>query len=474
VLQRYKIDPVPWGGDTSIRIASNMGNSIFVAAYLIMVFPLTIGRVVQSFSAILRDEGRMWSQVARATEYEFVAAIQLIALYMSGSRGPALGWMAGSFFLFLLLSLHWNKRWLTFGSIGAALALGIFLTIFNIPNGPLENLRSSPAIGRFGSLLDAESNSALVRKYIWQGTADLVAPHAPIQFPDGSGDRFNALRLILGYGPESMYVAYNPFYIPELAHVEKRNASPDRSHNETWDALVITGILGILVYLLLFSLVFYYSLKWIGLIVGKRQRNLFLALVAGLGIAGAIGLGLWRGIEYFGVGLPFGMLIGLLIYITFSAVFSSYTPPASTAEAARSLTLIFLIAAIVSHFVEINFGIAIAATRTYFWTYAALIVVVGYILPIYGEYTLVGGRVGAQQATQTEDQRPALKPTKKKRHARSNILASSDSWIGRYREVGTAVLLLSLPLDNGLQFCDKSTGSEIWDRNIMDLFHASA
>jgi hypothetical protein len=54
VLQRYKIDPVPWGGDTSLRIASNMGNSIFVAAYLIMAFPLTVGRIVQSFTRILR------------------------------------------------------------------------------------------------------------------------------------------------------------------------------------------------------------------------------------------------------------------------------------------------------------------------------------------------------------------------------------------------------------------------------------
>ena len=53
LLQRYNIDPIPWGGNVSIRIASNMGNSIFVAAYLIMVFPLTIGRIIESFKAIL-------------------------------------------------------------------------------------------------------------------------------------------------------------------------------------------------------------------------------------------------------------------------------------------------------------------------------------------------------------------------------------------------------------------------------------
>jgi hypothetical protein len=118
VLQRYKVDPIPWAGDTSIRIAANMGNSIFVAAYLVMVFPLTVGRIVQSFGAILKDEQSLWSQVARSTIYVFLAAIQVIALYMSQSRGPALGWLAGSFFLFLLLSLHWQKRWLTLTTSG--------------------------------------------------------------------------------------------------------------------------------------------------------------------------------------------------------------------------------------------------------------------------------------------------------------------------------------------------------------------
>ncbi|MCK4898402.1 MAG: hypothetical protein KAS38_06480, partial [Anaerolineales bacterium] len=157
ILQRYKIDPIPWGGDTSRRIASSMGNSIFVAAYLIMVFPLTIGRIVQVFGAILKDDSYLWSQVARATVYVFTASVQLIAIYMSGSRGPALGLMAGAFFTFLLLSVYWHKRWLTLSIVAGTILLSIFLIVFNIPNGPFESLRTSPAIGRFGRLLDSES-----------------------------------------------------------------------------------------------------------------------------------------------------------------------------------------------------------------------------------------------------------------------------------------------------------------------------
>ncbi|MCK4727254.1 MAG: O-antigen ligase family protein, partial [Anaerolineales bacterium] len=339
ILQRFESDPIPWGGDTTIRIAANMGNSIFVAAYLIMTFPLSVYRIVESFKAILTEDQYLYAHVIRSTFYIFIAALQVIAIYMSGSRGPALGWMASSFFLFLLLSLYWNKRWLTLITIFSAGFIAVFLFIFNIEGGPLDNLRNSPAIGRFGNLLNAESNSALVRKYIWQGAADLVTPHEPVKYPDGSLDRFNLLRPIIGYGPESMYVAYNPFYIPELALVERRNASPDRSHNETWDSLVITGVLGIFAYLAIFIAIFYYGLKWIGLITDLKQRRWFFLITFSGGAISALIFSLWRGLEYFGVAIPFGILLGLLVYITLAALIYKYSVPDTLGESLRRLTL---------------------------------------------------------------------------------------------------------------------------------------
>ncbi len=61
VLQRFEIDPVPWAGNVTRRIAANMGNAIFVAAYLIMVTPLTIGRIVEF---VRRDSEReVWQPV---------------------------------------------------------------------------------------------------------------------------------------------------------------------------------------------------------------------------------------------------------------------------------------------------------------------------------------------------------------------------------------------------------------------------
>jgi tetratricopeptide (TPR) repeat protein/O-antigen ligase len=434
VLQRYQIDPIQWGGDVSVRIAANMGNSIFVAAYLIMVFPLTVYRIVESCGAILEDRGQLVANFSRSTAYVFIGALQLIALFFTGSRGPWLGWMASVFFTFVLLSLLWRKRWMTLGIVGIAVLGAGFLVVLNLSSGPLVGLKNVPGVGRLGQLLDAESRTGRVRTLIWKGAAELVTPHKPIEYPDGNQDPFNLIRPLIGYGPESMYVAYNSFYPPELAQVEKRNASPDRSHNETWDALVRTGVLGLAVYLALFGSVIYYGLKWLGLITNQWQRNLFLGLYLGGGAISAVGFVLGMGAGFFGVGLPFGMIIGVLIYLILTSVSGVYESPQTEGERLRALVIMALLAAVVAHFVEINFGIAIAVTRTYFWTFAGLLLVVGHILPLFGEFDQI-----AAPALQSQDiglqavSKKKAKVTRKRRRGRPDNSRSPDraglSWL---------------------------------------------
>jgi tetratricopeptide (TPR) repeat protein len=434
-LQRVKLDPVPWGGNVSIRVAANMGNSIFVAAYLIMAFPLTVGRLIQSLYDILRSETRLGAHIVRATLYLVIAVFQVFAIVLSGSRGPMLGFVAGLFFIVLLFTLYWRKRVLTFAWTAMMIIAVVFLYVLQIPGGPLSSICKIPGVGRFCLLLDPESNSALVRKYIWEGAANLVAPHEPISFPNGSKDNFNFLRPLIGYGPESMYVAYNPFYVPELGQVEKRNASPDRSHNETWDSIVITGGLGLAAYLLVFVSVFYFSLKWMGVLNSPRQRNLFILLCVSGGLLLAIGVSLWRGVEYVGVGLPYGVLGGLGLYLMLGVLFFYNALTEKIEKSPRAAILIMLLATVIAHFVEINFGIAIAVTRTYFWVCAALIVLVGYILPRHGEYTqLTVSAKGETPALANNGSMPALKDSSKKlktQRRRPSAARSPASAFGR-------------------------------------------
>ncbi len=440
VLQHFGIDPIPWGGDVTRRVASHMGNPIFVAAFLIMVFPLTVGRIVESFNKILWETKGVAYQTARSSIYIFIASLQLIAIYFTQSRGPLLGLLAGSFFLFILLALHWRLRWLITVVTILGILVGGFLLTLNIPDGPLESIRVAPWMGRLGRMLDMTQRSSQVRILIWEGASEMVVPHEPLEFPDGQKDPFNFLRPLIGYGPETMHMAYNPFFPPKLATIEKRNASPDRSHNETWDSLVITGTLGLIIYLGLFALVFYYGFKWLGLVESRMQIILFYLLFVGGGIGSALGFYYWQGIAFFGVALPFGSIIGLIGYLTLNAIFIKQSEENNKYTPERAITLIVLLSAIMAHFVEINFGIAIVSTRTYFFVYAGLIVVAGHQLPQMGGYRINGEEI------EVKEQQPQVSRRKRK----SRLRRSSDHSVVWRREIlisSGIVGLLILPMN---------------------------
>ncbi len=375
LMQRLRLDPLPWGEDTSQRITSTLGNAIFIAAYLIMVVPFTAMRIAQTFHSILREQAGLTRNIILATVYVFTGAMQLLAIWFSGSRGPWLGLLSGMFFWAILMSLAFRQKKVTLGILGLAGLAAAFLITLNIPNGPLEPVRQTESLGRLGRVFEVQDGTSKVRVLIWEGAVDLILPHDPIQYPGGRPDPFNLLRPIVGYGPESMYVAYNRFYPPEIAHYEFRTATPDRSHNETFDALVTTGLLGLVTYLTVFAAVIYYSLKWLGLIT-PQDKWLYVGLYAGGGVAGAVALVAWRGPAYFGVGLPFGMLIGLLAYLAWLAV--NRTLPEG--DEWKALVITALLGGIVAHFTEIHFGIATASTRLHFWVYAGLLVVVGWVM----------------------------------------------------------------------------------------------
>lgn len=368
VLQHFGRDPLPWGGDVTERVASVAGNPIFIGAYLIMVVPLTLVRVIENFARLLEEpsEGESDSDYIApsllAGGYLFLLIIQLLVIVYAQSRGPIIGLGAGLVFFGVVFALRRRIRWLTLSITGLAIASMLFLVVFNLPNSPLEPLRSVKYLGRLGSVFELEGGTGKVRVLIWEGALDLLAA--------------NPVRDVVGYGPEAMYVAFNPHYPPDLAHYEARNASPDRSHNETFDSLVMTGVLGFAAQLLLFGSFFYFVLRWLGMINNPAQRNVFVATAALGGTLGALLPAMIEGsFKLSGVGLPAGIAVGLIIYLLAYAV--THLDQRETTQQPYSLLLIGLLAAVMAHFVEVHFGIAIGATRLSFWTFLALAVVVG-------------------------------------------------------------------------------------------------
>jgi tetratricopeptide (TPR) repeat protein len=265
----------------------------------------------------------------------------------------------------------------------------------------------------------------------------------------------------VGYGPESMYVAYNPFYPSELTQVEKRNASPDRSHNETWDSLVTTGFLGFLVYLYLFGSVVYYGLKWLGLIFDDGKRNLFLALFIGCGIISALGFIMWRGISYVGVALPFGMVVGVILYLTIIALGGAYEITTNDADRNKVVLLAVLLSAIIAHWLEINFGIAIVVTRLYFWVFAALLILLGYRLSLLDREPLELPSGTPKINLFRNQERQTLKKTqRKKRRSGTNQSnrgeGRSSEWV--WEAIASGVLISILLSTMGYEFISATQG----------------
>ena len=400
-LQHFRLDPLPWGGDVSERIASAEGNSIFVGAYLIMVLPITLGRWLNIVSQVLRDpevsngagKGANGANSAAtlgastndtphlvlAGCYTFIIAFQALAIYWTFSRGAWVGLLIGMFVFLFLFGVRRRATWFWGGSLGLAVFGILFLLAINLPNTPFSSFKNIPGIGRLGTIFDESQGTNQVRFLIWQGAAELVAPHDPIGFGPYT-DVFNAIRPLIGYGPESMYVAYNRFYPPDLAHLEARNASPDRSHNEMWDSLVNTGAIGFVIYITLFGSIFYLGFKWLGLAGERRDLYLFIALwIFGGAVGSAIAYIVDGQPRFIGVALPVGLIFGLLTYLLLQALVFKRKQPVDPVDEGQILVMA-IIGAIIAHFAEIHFGIAIASTRLYFWIYAALLVLIGYRL----------------------------------------------------------------------------------------------
>jgi tetratricopeptide (TPR) repeat protein len=461
-VQHAERDALPWGGDVTRRIASNMGNAIFVAAYLIMAVPPTLARIVDSFRAILTDEDSGTADVLRAAAYIFIFLVQIIAIWYTRSRGPQMGLLAGlAIWAFLgLLALQaaarrerafqpgnllgdiarglgfgvaslagagaaaalvyfagrslaapgsdlpqwggmlaaalviigawltfivnrrgWRWLWISALLVGALFAAG-FLVV-NLYEPVREWSQQQPWLGRLDDVLQAESGTGKVRALLWEQALDLVLPHQPIEYPPTTADPvtwtpdpFNAVRPLVGYGPESMFVAANRFYPPLLAHYESRTASGDRAHNETLDALVITGLLGFVAYVWVFGTLFYFGARWLGLLPRRRRAVFFAFLVGGTATAAAA-TSVLLGPHFLGLAIPVGTVGGLFLYLVFHA-FDAYRGDEEELPAHPHLFLLTgILSVFVAHLIEINFGIAIAATRTTFWALAGVFVLLG-------------------------------------------------------------------------------------------------
>ena len=419
-VQKLKLDVLPWGADFSTRIASTMGNPIFLGSYLIMVIPLTIYLLIRAIKE---------SSPAKSAFYIVILLAQIFCLLLTESRGPLLGLITAGFFFVVLSGLVFGKRYLSLGSyIAAVLVLGFFLALA-LPNTPFQGLKSK--MGRLSQMLEAREGAAQVRLLIWQGVVKMV--------------QSDSYRAVVGYGPETMSVPYYKYCPAELVTSENKITFPDRSHNELFDTVITNGLIGALLYLLLFSAIIFYAFKALGLVSNNNNFSGVIPAKAGIqtpppqkqgteildsrlrgndnvkekalgknrtrrittgpiiligflllfGLAGLVIPMLLNKTIFIAVGVPLGIVTGAVGYL-FVCVMSfggchserseeSPSPQDKLRECASCFTLhdtsstlllITLFSALIGHFVETQFGIDLTASRTYFYIYLAIFIVI--------------------------------------------------------------------------------------------------
>jgi O-antigen ligase/Flp pilus assembly protein TadD len=414
IVQHAGADTVPWTGDFSGRVASTMGNPIFAGAYLIMVVPLAVFRHLESGRMVgeLAGQGTramlvlgsmatlllqvaawrhgpaigslvalitlfIWSAEAlvlrkplvpflRLGVYSVLLSAQLACLLLSQSRGPWLGLVAGLVFFGLLWTMSRARwRWAAV-SMASGVAVVLAIVVMNVAEARFPGLREMPYAGRF---TDLSETTGRVRLLIWEAAGRLIAS-APS-------------RAVAGYGPDTMGLTVLPYLSAELGQIGHRGATADRAHNEILDTLLTTGVAGLTARLLLFAALFVQGLRFLGVLRTRRDCRVFL----GYGVIGSLAApllgraldGSWR---LAGAAFLLGAVVGIFAYLGTRAVQqlrTSETQGGLHPDASLRLLTVALLSALLAHLVEVQVGFGVAATRTYFWTYAALLAVVAHL-----------------------------------------------------------------------------------------------
>ncbi|MFN8596532.1 MAG: O-antigen ligase family protein [Anaerolineae bacterium] len=372
LLQQADLDPL-WGQrGAGGRAASTLGNPIYLAAYVMLTFFVTVGLITDSLSA-LRQNVRF--HLARTIVYSLIALLQIAALFAADSRGPFLGWLAGLIVLALLIAALLRRRRLILTALVISALGGVLLVVANLPNSPLTGLRDTLGLNRLLSLTANPGDSADVRTLIWQGSADLVSASTPLQLAGSATDPLHGVRSIVGYGPDTMYLVFQQYFPSELT---TRGGYPGdtlvgRSHNETWDVLITGGLAGLAAYQGLMLAAWLSGLPLLGLMSSKRDRWMFIGLWLSGGTLGASSALIANAPHYLGVSLPLGTLFGLIIYVLITALRSTSAATTTAVPRSDQFFATTLLAAITAHYVETQFGIAVSATRLLFWLALALL-----------------------------------------------------------------------------------------------------
>ncbi len=239
--------------DFAFRAAATLNNSNFLAAYLVLITPVTF--------AVFLLKRSWWLGSA--------AVLQFFALLFTQTRGGYLGMIiAVSVFAILYFSKENSRRAKRAAGVFLATGILIGLIVFT-PLGQKIQSKLPNFADRFLSMQSIKGSSAPrleAWRAGWQGILD---------------------KPLLGYGPENFFVAYdthyNGFLDNDLVPIELSpwEAWFDKAHNFIFDIGATTGLLGLFAYIVMFFLPIWLLAKRLR-IMNHGSRVISVGLIAAL------------------------------------------------------------------------------------------------------------------------------------------------------------------------------------------------
>ncbi len=196
------------------RYGGTFGNAAFLASYLAMTFFLTL--------AIVGDYRKKW----RGAVYTS-AALQLVAIFLSSTRGTILALAASGFVAAAYVAWKGEGRMRLYARL-TLVALIVLVGVFVIFRGQLAKVPLSP-VQRIATI-SLSDGTIVSRLFLWQNIG-----HAALKKP------------LTGVGAEHIEVLFNHVYDPDKIQEEWF----DRSHNAFLDYFAQFGVLGLLLYVVL-------------------------------------------------------------------------------------------------------------------------------------------------------------------------------------------------------------------------------
>lgn len=234
------------------RIASTLGNPIYVGGY---------GLFLAFVSALLFIRERNWVWRVVAALLGFLA---LLAMIYSGTRGSALGFVAGAGVATLLYALLAKENPRARQGAGAALVIVVFLVAGLFAGRNTDFVRQIPSVNRAvnTSFTDIKSSARWIAWDIaWKSFKE---------------------RPVFGWGPNNFFYAFNAHYNPRSLDFGYGETWFDNAHNIIMNTLAVQGAAGLISYLALFG---------VGIAVLARARRAtrqdvaFLAIGSGFLVA---------------------------------------------------------------------------------------------------------------------------------------------------------------------------------------------